>query len=360
MGKAKYPPHIGEEYNNGITGIGKILFVGGHHHCLYSNRLSKYKCSIAKGKVCNIENEECPTFARPNIGCPLQELCRSKEDEKYNEEICSQRIQLCCETRYSVWDYVKNHNEQTLNFIFGAIEEFRQKLCSVIDSYKFYKHLAFANYVQRITTNSKNSPITIEQADLDYLYNMTGFEANYRTLMPDVIVVIHFKEIKDIIEKRLCNLQDGENFVELYELEGQDNKFYVFAQKSSELYKAFRTNYLLPYSDFIYKERKEKHAVTGKQRISDNQIAAVIVYHLLDEQKSDIKAIQIYKDLQQSYELFPGEDINKKSISCNKEVNRLREKEELIKTNELYNRLVHSYKHFVMQKQSHLVLNTEK
>ena len=47
---------------------------------------------------------------------------------KFDENKCKMRINLSCETRYSIHDYVNNYKERTPNFIFKNIEEIRRKL----------------------------------------------------------------------------------------------------------------------------------------------------------------------------------------------------------------------------------------
>lgn len=319
--EARYTPYFGMEYfSTGLNGQ-QILFIGGQHSCMLSEREDKYKCK--RTEICDgTDSFDCPTYRREKEGCPLYEYCQElnmiKEyrNIKFNEAECKKRIKLTCETIYSVWDYTKNYAKRRPNFIFNSIESFRNELGTAIGEYDFYQYIAFANYVQVLTSNNKNKPELIDDKYLQGNYdedNMKGFVSNYNYLKPHVIVVIHFEEIRDKIKNKLPNLRyGGETFVEL---EGYGD-YYIFAKKNSDLYKSNKFSYakLKKYHKFKINAESKGYKI--------NTIAAAIAYH--NKINNGIDYIDSYKELNEKYGCCAWKKLQS---TCNKAIERM-EKEE--------------------------------
>lgn len=313
--KARYTPFIGKKYFTGIN-KDKFLFIGGHHSCMMSERESKYKCNLQE--ICGgTDDVECPAYNRLEEGCPLYHDCvepaktiKDYNNPKLNDE-CQKRIKLTCETIYSVWDYIEHHTKRRPNFIFNAIETFRKELGTEIGEFEFYQYLAFANYVQIITSNERNSPEDpIKMEDLEHKDNLAGFESNYNFLEPDIIVVIHFEQIKEIIENKLPNMHHGgEKFTKL---EGKGN-YFIFAKKDSNLYRSrkFSIARLNKYSKFI-----EEASLSG---YTQENIASAIAYH--NKENNNIKYIETYRELNEKYGYPLPESLQK---TCNSYIKRIK------------------------------------
>lgn len=330
-----YTPHIGENYFKEKIDKDSFLFVGGHHHCMLSNRVQKYKCtknkcSVNDNIVCTYYEKKCPLFndCYKLTNNPKYKETFNLKDEyinlikyKFDENKCKMRINLSCETRYSIHDYVNNYKERTPNFIFKNIEEVRRKLKIEKDKIEFYKYLAFVNFVQEITTNEENDPEKIEPEYLDNVGNMPGFKRNFNLLEPSVIIVLRFNKIKDKILFELNNIEDP--FIELSTL-SENDKYYVLARKSSQLYQKYMSGEILSkYSNFIEKVRNVCKK-DGKRTYKDKEIVGVIAYHL-GEKNVKLTRKELCQILQNVYGFFGDEKIEETAKIINDKVRRLKQ-----------------------------------
>lgn len=339
MKPAIYTPHIGKNYFKEKIDKDSFLFVGGHHHCMLSNRVQKYKCtknkcSVNDNIVCTYYEKECPLFNdcfNLTNNSTYKETFNLKDDYinsikyKFDENKCKKRINLSCETRYSIHDYVNNYKERTPNFIFKNIEEVRRKLKIEKDKIEFYEYLAFVNFVQEITTNEENDPEKIEPEYLDNVGNMPGFKSNFKLLEPSVVIVLRFNKIKDKILFELNNNEDPFNedpFIELSTLSEKD-KYYVLARKSSQLYQRYMSGGILSrYSNFIEEARKTVK-IDGQRTYKDTEIAGIIAYHL-GQKNIKLTRKELCKILQDDYDLFSNEEIESIETIINDKVRRIK------------------------------------
>lgn len=340
MTSARYTPYIGINYFKEKINGDSLLFVGGHHHCMLSNRVQKYKCtkikcSVNDNIVCTYYEKKCLLYNdcfKLVKNSEYKELFNLKDkyinliENKFDINKCKERINLSCETRYSIHDYVNNYKERTPNFIFKSIEEVRRKLKIEKDKIEFFKYLAFVNYVQEITTNEDNDPEIIEPEYLDNVGNMPGFISNFKLLEPNVIIVLRFNKIKDKILFELNNNEDPFNedpFIELSTLSEKD-KYYVLARKSSQLYQKYISGKILSrYSNFIEEARKTVK-INGQRTYEDIEIAGIIAYHL-GQKNIKLTRKELCKILQKDYDFFSNGEIKKIETKINDKVRRIKE-----------------------------------
>lgn len=324
---ATYTPHIGEFYFKEKINKDSYFYLAGHHHCMRSNKKQKYNCykencSVKdKDKVCTYYTRKCPLYedcekllTNPNYRkyFQIEDEYKKSIENKFDSDKCRKRIHLACETRFSINDYVTNHLDRTPNFIFKHIEEVRKKLEINIEKYEFYKYIAFANYVQEITTNKENDPEIIENKYFKNEDNRIGFKENYKLLKPDVIVVLHrfkneeneFLDIKSIILDELCNINDP--FIELVNL-SEEGKYYILAKTSSKLYNHYISGGVISkYSNFITEARKIYNK-KGKRLYKDEAIAGVIAYDLA-QKGIKLERKKLCQILKENYRLFRAID----------------------------------------------------
>ncbi len=304
-----YKLYKGESYSKAIDND-TYLCIAASHHCLPSRRNEKYGCSKTDPSKC-IKNQEheydyCQTFNKP---CPLLETCNDKDEH------CDKRKKLICETKLCIYDHVTNKTEP--NPVFSDFYAFRERLIKegilVVkeeDRYSFWSKVCFQNYIQTITTNSDNDQNVIEEKHLElrgvkvvkgrtvpyditvlYDINVKAFNNNCTDIKPDVIVVLHYKDIKNRIEKILQEKINNKTFKPILQL-SEENRYYVFAHTESNLYKRFNHSLLSDYKEF------------NPKGFSELIKATAITYHILNKEgelESEDRRIEIFYKIIQEY-----------------------------------------------------------
>lgn len=283
------------------------LCIAASHHCLPSRRDEKYGCKrrVTDPSKClmnqELEHYYCNTFNNP---CPLLETCNDKDEH------CTKRKKLICETKLCIYDHVTNKTEP--NPVFSDFYAFRERLIKegilVVkkeeDKYSFWSKVCFQNYIQTITTNSDNDQNVIEEKHLElrgykvvkggtvhYDINKEAFKNNCKDIEPDVIVVLHYKDIKNRIEEILQKKINNKTFKPILQL-SEENRYYVFAHTESNLYKRFNHSLLSDYKEF------------NPEGFSKLIKAAAITYHILNKEgelESEDRRIEIFYKIIQEY-----------------------------------------------------------
>ena len=300
----RYEPHKGDSYEEGIEGD-RYLIVGRSHHCLPGRKKNGYKCNFDFSDCLKLHEFDCPPFQKK---CPLFNDCTSKKKSKY----CEKRIRLSCETKYCIYDHVNDSNT-IVPHIFQCFYDFGNKL-KELDLLKedvtrsLWNKVGFCNYIQKITTDSNNTPTSILKEDLEDDY-IKMFKSSFEFFdpLPNVIVVLYYKDIKDKIARILSDFKNAknENFKEIKEL-SEENKYYVFANKRSKLYNKFNLSLLKNYDSFVNDNKNNYtkcvlvtavayHFTDGDR---DNELIRNIVDAFIKEHKSyseGLKSDSVYK-----------------------------------------------------------------
>ena len=304
----------GTEFGNTKIIHDSILILGGHHPCLPYNRKNKYgvDCPPNKDLKDCLKDDNCPAYEGK---CPLYENCN--DNDRKNEK-CKSRKSLYCQTKLCVLDHLESKGQELLtNFLFDAFGKFQKKLVEIgfldngIDEYDLWSYVAFCNYVQVITSHNKNNAHEIDKQYLEEKINNKGLRANYKNLEPNVIVILYFKEISDIFREKIKSYERWNEFVELTNL-NEDNCFYIFAKKDSNLYIQANEKLLEKYHELkkknVIKRLIDQKKEDGSSYFKESHIAAAVAYYVMKNAENKEIKNQIYNKLQEDFNFFNSEN----------------------------------------------------